>query len=141
MSITTDDIFHQVGTNKGAFLAQIEMCNIKLKQLNLPKLPDEYVELLKKSNGLTHDDIRVFGVDIKDNNWFDDIFSYNTQTAKLQSLKWIILGRDNEMFLIYDEIRNMYHVVDQDDFSIDVSSNSLVEILVYFLHLDLDFEN
>ncbi|MBQ8481401.1 MAG: hypothetical protein IJ532_02565 [Alphaproteobacteria bacterium] len=128
-------IKEQVGCNEPATEAQIKICNIKLKQNNLPELPAEYAEVLKVCNGFSNEDVSVFGTEIKNNNWFKDAAVFNTAYFHGNGADWLILGEDDFVYFVYSAGEKKYHIIDRDtlekEFStedISVALNSILRI-------------
>ena len=114
-------IKEQVGYNQPATEAQIRICNLKLKQNNLPELPKEYIDLLKKCNGFSNEDARIFGAEIKDNNWYKDVASFNITHFHGQGSNWLILGESDFAFFIYDSKQKKYCISDRDTLEAEYS--------------------
>ena len=109
-----DIIKEQVGYNKPATEAQIKICNIKLKQNNLPEMPTEFENLVKICNGFSNEDARIFGADVQNNNWYKDVATFNIAYFHGNSSNWLILGESDFYFFIYDSEKNKYHIADRD---------------------------
>lgn len=109
-----DAIKEQAGCNKPATEAQIRICNLKLKQNNLPELPSEYTQLLKVCNGFSNEDAHIFGADVKDNNWYKDVASFNISYFHGKGAKWLILGESDFSLFIYDSEAKKYYISDRD---------------------------
>lgn len=126
-------IKEQAGCNAPASEAQIKMCNVKLKQHNLPELPEAYVKVLQEANGITQDDANVFGVDTQ-TEWFVDVCEYNINHQKTPSTK-LIIGYDDDTRVIYDSQDKVYKVVSTELDITDMESSELLEVLEYFLRI------
>ena len=130
------NIEENVGCNIPASEAQIKICNIKLKQNNLPELPPEYTELLKKHNGFSHEDVKVFGAEIKDNNWFYDVADFNIKYFHGNKTDWLILGKSDFSFLVYDSSQKKYYMTDRDSMEEEHSEINLMPILDDMLRIE-----
>lgn len=126
----------QVGCNEPASEAQIKICNIKLKQNNLPELPVEYTEVLKICNGFSNEDAAVFGVEIKNNNWFKDIAVFNIAYFHGNSANWLILGQDDFFYFIYDAEQKKYYIADRDTLDEECSDSDYMLPLEYILRIE-----
>ena len=109
-----DVIKEQVGYNKPATEAQIRICNLKLKQNNLPEIPTDFENLIKQCNGFSNEDARIFGADVKDNNWYKDVATFNIAYFNGNSANWLILGENDFYFFIYDSEQKKYCITDRD---------------------------
>ena len=129
-------IREQVGCNEPATVLQISMYNAKLKQAGLPDLPANYAALLQQANGFSNEGHLVFGAEVKNNNWFKDIVTYNLRYFGSEKAQWLILGADDWFYFIYNKEKNKYCVVDQDSFEPEVESDSFEEPLSWILNVD-----
>ena len=131
-----DRIKGQVGCNEPATEAQIKICNLRLKQNNLPELPTDYCDILKIYNGLSNEDASVFGVEIKNNNWYEDVADFNISYFNGNSAQWLILGKDNFFFFVYDAEQKMYYIVDRDTMDDECSSPDVAVPINYILRIE-----
>ncbi|MBR1601294.1 MAG: YrhA family protein [Alphaproteobacteria bacterium] len=129
-------IKEQVGCNEPASDAQIKICNIKLKQNNLPELPAEYAEVLKICNGFSNEDVFVFGAEIKNNNRFKDIAEFNIAYFADSQVDWLILGEDDFFYFIYDAEQKKYCIADRDTFDEEYSNADFMMPLEYILRIE-----
>ena len=127
---------NEVGCNEAATIAQIKLCNLKLKQAGFPELPDEYAELLMQANGFSNEGVEVFGAEVKDNNWFKDIAAYNLRYFKSHASPWVLLGKDEYFYFIYEKQQNKYAIVEQDSVALEFISDNLQEVLSKFLRIE-----
>lgn len=134
--LDVDIIKEQVGCNEPATEAQIKICNLKLKQNNLPELPTEYSDVLKICNGFSNEDVSVFGVEIKNNNWYEDVADFNISYFHGNSAQWLILGKNDFFFFVYDAEQKIYYVVDRDSMDDECSSSDLAIPLQYILRIE-----
>ena len=126
----------QIGCNHPASLAQISMCNIKLKQAGLPEIPADYVELLKSANGFSNEGALAFGAEVKNNNWFTDIVKYNQEYFEEQPSSWLILGADDWYYFAYNKLQNQYALLDQDTLNAEWISDNIEEPLFQLLKIE-----
>lgn len=127
-----------VGYNEPATLAQIKLCNMKLKQNALFEIPADFADLLMQCNGFSNDDAEVFGAEIKGHNWYRDLAEYNISFFRKQPSSWLVLGKDDMYFLGYDKEREEYAIVDQDTLEAEFSTKTLSEALGFILRVDLE---
>jgi len=130
------NIEENVGCNVPATEAQIRICNLKLKQNNLPELPAEYVELLKKHNGLSNEDAKVFGAEIKNNNWYKDVADFNINYFHGNKSDWLVLGESDFSFLVYDSSQKKYYMTDRDSMEEEHSEINIMPILDDLLRIE-----
>ena len=124
-----------VGCNVPATEAQVRICNLRLKQNNLPELPADYSDLLKLHNGFSNEDAKVFGVEIKDNNWYYDIADFNIKYFHGNKADWLILGENDFFFLVYDSSQKKYFIADRDDLEEEFSGDDFVPAVNYLLKI------
>ena len=134
--LNIDKIKEQVGYNNPATEPQIRICNLKLKQNNLPELPADYAEILKICNGFSNEDVSVFGVEIKNNNWFKDVASFNIDYFHGNAAQWLILGEDDFFFFVYDAAQKKYYIVDRDSFEEELCSTDCALPIEYILRIE-----
>ena len=126
----------QVGCNEAASEAQIKICNLKLKQNNLPELPTEYAAMLKIHNGFSNEDAKIFGAEIKDNNWYKDIAGFNIGYFHGNQSDWLILGESDFLLFIYDSSQKKYFITDRDDLEEEYSETDFMTALYYLLRIE-----
>lgn len=126
----------QVGCNVPTDNTKIHLTNVKLKQIGLPEIPNELAQLLQACNGFSNDGALVFGVENPNNHWFGDVYEFNCRFFRKQSAQWLILGRDECFYLIYEPAAKKYHIIEQDSFEPTISSQSIVEPLSFLLKLE-----
>ncbi len=135
----TETLFNKlkevVGCNLPASEAQIRAANLKLKQDGLPPLPEEFAALLKCANGFSNDDVRIFGAELKNSSYFDDLFTYNHSLFHGKPANWLVLGRDDYYFLIYIPSIQAYQLVDQDTLQPEMSTETLETPLLSILRI------
>ena len=76
-----------------------------------PLLPMEFVDFLKICNGARADACAILGVEPEDS--LLDIVSFNKLHNSSQSK--VILGYDDFAFLVYDDNRALYLLIDRED--------------------------
>lgn len=130
------NIEENVGCNIPATEAQIRICNLKLKQNNLPELPAEYIELLKSHNGFSNEDAKIFGVEINNHNWYKDVAQFNISYFHGNKADWLILGESDFFFFIYDSGQKKYFITDRDDMEEEYSETDFMPAVYYLLHID-----
>ena len=129
-------IEEQVGCNKPATEAQIKICNIKLKQNNLPELPQRFTDLLKAHNGFSNEDAKIFGAEVKDNNRYKDVAAFNIAYFHGNKANWLILGENDFSYFIYDSEQNKYYMTDRDSMEEEHSEIDMMPILDDVLRIE-----
>lgn len=128
-------IEEQAGCNEAAKEAQIRICNLKLKQNNLPELPFEFTDFLMLHNGFSNEDAKIFGAEIKNNNWYKDIATFNIKYFHSGKADWLILGENDDFFLIYDSEQKKYYISDRDDLEEEFSGTDFMQTISYILRI------
>jgi hypothetical protein len=134
--LNIDTIKEQVGCNHPATEAQIKICNLKLKQNNLPEIPDEYVGLLKICNGFSNEDALVFGADVKNHNWYKDIADFNIAYFHNGKSDWLILGENDFFLFVYASQQQKYFIVDRDTLEENFSDTDFMPMVNYILRIE-----
>lgn len=134
--LNVDEIKEQVGCNEPAIEAQIRICDLRLKQNNLPELPSNYVDLLKICNGFSNEDASVFGAGIKDNNWYKDIADFNIAHFHGNGTNCLILGESDFFFFVYDAKEGKYYIVDRDTLEEEYSQADFMPMVKYILRIE-----
>ena len=134
--LTITHIKEQVGCNTSATDVQIKICNIKLKQNNLPELPVDFCNLIKTANGFSNEDCLIFGAETDDNNHYKDVFLFNKAYFHGKTSHWLILGENDFFYLIYDEIKKTYHIADRDTLETEYSDTTLNSLIELFLRIE-----
>ena len=131
-----DIIKEQVGYNQPATEAQIRICNLKLKQNNLPEVPNEYADLLKICNGFSNEDALVFGADVKNHNWYKDIADFNIAYFHNGKADWLILGENDFFLFIYDSGQKKYIIADRDTLEEEFSETDFMPAVNSLLRIE-----
>lgn len=134
--LNIDALKEQVGCNAPASETQIKICNLKLKQNNLPELPSEYSDMLKMCNGFSNEDAHIFGAEIKGNNWYKDIATFNIAYFHGCSVNWIILGEDEAFYFIYDAEQQKYYIAERDTLDEDFVAQDFTKAVEYILRIE-----
>ena len=134
----------EVGKNNPCTDMQITVANVKLRRNNIPNIPADFAELLKKYNGLSCDGNTIFGV-ATETMFFPDLVDFNISLLKeIANLKAsiedeetanIVLGQDEDFYLIYDYIQKTYRIIDKFDFEERIRSNELLDVITWILKI------
>ena len=97
--------------------AQIISCQKQLKQNNIAPVPDEYLQLLRFSNGLRGNGSLLAGI-YPENPEFPDLLRLNLRVRHPLCRDLIILGVNEMDYLGYNHKWQVYQIIDKDDFEV-----------------------
>ena len=124
----------EVGKNNPCTAMQITVANVKLRRNNIPSIPEDFAELLKKYNGLSCDGNTIFGV-ATETMFFPDLVDFNTSIFEDEETASIVLGQDEDFYLIYDYTQKTYRIIDKFDFEERIRSNELLDVITWILKI------
>jgi hypothetical protein len=124
----------EVGKNNPCTDMQITVANVKLRRNNIPNIPADFAELLKKYNGLSCDGNTIFGV-ATETMFFPDLVDFNISLFEDEETANIVLGQDEDFYLIYDYIQKTYRIIDKFDFEERIRSNELLDVITWILKI------
>ena len=124
----------EVGKNNPCTDMQITVANVKLRKNNVPNIPADFAELLKKYNGLSCDGNTIFGV-ATETMFFPDLVDFNISLFEDEETASIVLGQDEDFYLIYDYIQKTYRIIDKFDFEERIRSNELLDVITWILKI------
>ena len=124
----------EVGKNNPCTDMQITVANVKLRRNNIPNIPADFAELLKKYNGLSCDGNTIFGV-ATETMFFPDLVDFNISLFEDEETASIVLGQDEDFYLIYDYIQKTYRIIDKFDFEERIRSNELLDVITWILKI------
>lgn len=104
-------------TDSGLTPAQIIRCQKQLKQNNIAPVPDEYLQLLRFSNGLRGNGSLLAGI-YPENPEFPDLLRLNLRVRHPLCRDLIILGVNEMDYLGYNHKWQVYQIIDKDDFEV-----------------------
>lgn len=123
----------ELGINAPTTAAQAMLANVKLKKAELPEIPADFIQLLTRCNGLSHEDSAILGINTG-SNFFPDLAEFNLQRQnRRQKSDALILGYDNSLYLIYNAASGTYQLIDQDSFDIEAESEEYYDFVPYLL--------
>ena len=102
----------------------------------LPEIPAKYADLLTKINGLSNEGSLIFGAETGDNHCFEDIVTANRTFFRGKKSDWLLLGRDESFYFIYEPASQNYHIIDQDSFEPEMTSVDYEPLLVFLLKIE-----
>ena len=108
--------------------AQIIRCQKQLKQNNIAPVPDEYLQLLRFSNGLRGNGSLLAGI-YPENPEFPDLLRLNLRVRHPLCRDLIILGVNEMDYLGYNHKWQVYQIIDKDDFEVLEEYHSLTAAL------------
>lgn len=111
---------------------QIIRIQQELKLNRLPAIPEDYVEFLHHYNIVSHNSGTLWG--INPNGYAGDLLSENLN-LELPSADILILGCDEFDFLAYNSAKNVYQILDRDDFVVLQTYQRLDTAINYILKL------
>ena len=97
--------------------AQIIRCQKQLKQNNIAPVPDEYLQLLRFSNGLRGNGSLLAGI-YPENPEFPDLLRLKLRVRHPLCRDLIILGVNEMDYLGYNHKWQVYQIIDKDDFEV-----------------------
>lgn len=97
--------------------AQIIRCQKQLKQNNIAPVPDEYLQLLRFSNGLHGNGSLLAGI-YPENPELPDLLRLNLRVRHPLCRDLIILGVNEMDYLGYNHKWQVYQIIDKDDFEV-----------------------
>lgn len=124
----------EIGKNNAASAVQINIANVKLRKNGINEIPQDFAEMLKTHNGLSCDGNVIFGVDTK-TMFFPDLVDVNCRILKDEDTSCIILGQDEDNFLVYDYETKKYRIIDQEDFEEKVRTDDLAYAVAWILKI------
>jgi len=105
-----------------------------LKKNGIGEIPDDFAMLLKKYNGLSCDGNVIFGVDTK-TMFFPDLVEFNIDILENEESACVILGQDEENFLVYDYDVQKYRIFEQGDFEEKITTDDLFYAVAWILKI------
>ena len=106
-----------IATDSSLTPAQIIRCQKQLKQNNIAPVPDEYLQLLRFSNGLRGNGSLLAGT-YPENPEFPDLLRLNLRVRHPLCRDLIILGVNEMDYLGYNHKWQVYQIIDKDDFEV-----------------------
>lgn len=104
-------------TDSSLIPAQIIRCQKQLKQNNIAPVPDEYLQLLRFSNGLRGNGSLLAGI-YPENPELPDLLRLNLRVRHPLCRDLIILGVNEMDYLGYNHKWQVYQIIDKDDFEV-----------------------
>lgn len=106
-----------IATDSSLIPAQIIRCQKQLKQNNIAPVPDEYLQLLRFSNGLRGNGSLLAGI-YPENPELPDLLRLNLRVRHPLCRDLIILGVNEMDYLGYNHKWQVYQIIDKDDFEV-----------------------
>ena len=124
----------EVGKNNATADPQIVIANMKLRKSGLGEIPQDFALLLKKYNGLSCNGNVIFGIDTK-TMFFPDLIEFNENNTKDEKIDGIILGQDEDSFLVYNREFQNYRIIDKDNYEEKVCTDDLIYAIAWILKI------
>lgn len=117
---------------------QIESASKQLEELNIPKIPEDYENFLKNSNGLSYNGLELFGTEDypreEKKYIFPSLLSSNRDFINYEFfIQKLIIGITSENFIIYDNITKNYALTDAISLHIIEEYHSFNELIKFLL--------
>lgn len=95
-------------------MRRLMLYNHNLKEAGLVALPDDLLAFLHQANGVWFDGAAIFAAD-PESGLFTDIMSANLDLNRDDRNEVLVLGEDENDFLIYDVVAGLYQIIDKVD--------------------------
>ena len=104
----------------------------------VPPIPNDYITLLKKTDGLVWNGIELYGSRANDREMqgytLPGLIEANLEYANVQPMHGkLLLGRASEELFVYDSMDQQYHIIDRMDFTVSCSFPTFPEALYLFV--------
>ena len=104
----------------------------KLLENGFAQIPQDYIELLCKYNGISFDDGNIYGISAT-NSSIKDIYKQNKTTDLSPEL--LILGEDSFDFLVYNKEKSLYQIIDSTDMEVLEVYTDINEAILYIIKI------
>lgn len=88
--------------------------NHNLKEAGLAEVPEDFIALLRQINGIWSDGATVFAIN-PESGLYTDIMAFNAEANCSDKKVVLILGEDENDYLIYNDVLKIYQVIDKQD--------------------------
>lgn len=118
----------------GASEQEINKCQHKLKQSNLPTLPDDYINLLKMASCISFDGCEFFSINDNPPTKFahtpTTIIDGNSIFKISESYEnCVVIGQKDEDILAYDKNKSTYKIIDAIDHETISETSDIADFL------------
>lgn len=134
-------LFEQIAAVDGLYYGspatsdQIIRTQQELHLNGLPAIPEDYVKFLRHCNIVSFDGNSLYGINLQ--SYSGDILSENlNQNVPLPNV--LILGANDFDFLAYNAAKNIYQIIDKDDFKVLQTYQNLKQAGCCILKIDDD---
>ena len=105
---------------------------------NFPMLPQDYIALLKETDGLVWNGIEFYGTRANDREnlgyTLPGLIEANLDFANIPMMRGkLLLGRASEELFVYDTADMKYHILDRLDFQVSCSFATFAEAVYLFV--------
>lgn len=115
-------------------MRRLMLYNHNLKEIGLAELPEDLMRFLHQANGIWFDGASIFGAEPA-SGLFTDIMSANLDLNRDDRNEVLVLGEDENDFLIYDAASGLYQIIDKVDGMVWAKYTSLKEAVEHILKI------
>lgn len=123
-------------TAKPASTEQIIRTQQDLKINNIAAIPQDFTELLHQINTIEHDGCYLFGINPR--SYYLDIFAENEMINLPNKENLLILGYDDFDYLIYNQTKECYQIIDKDSIEVLQTFSNLTKAIKYLFKIEDD---
>jgi len=105
---------------------------------HFPSIPNDYIALMKQTDGLLWNGVELYGSRANDREAFGytlpGLIEANLEFSAFDAMRGkLLLGRASEELFVFDNADRQYHVIDRLDFSVSCSFPTFSEALYLFI--------
>ena len=115
-------------------MRRLMLYNHNLKEAGLAELPEDLMRFLHQANGIWFDGASIFGAEPA-SGLFTDIMSANLDLNRKDRDKVLVLGEDENDFLIYNEVIESYQIIDKIDGMVGAKYATIKEAVEHILKI------
>lgn len=98
-------------------------------------LPQDFINLLHLANGISYNGADVWAI-FPNKDCFKDIKKENLSLKFESKQGLLLLGINDFDYLAYNQLNNLYQIIDRQDWEVLSQSSNLSEMLSYLLKID-----
>ncbi len=111
-----------------------------LLKKGITRLPDDYIEFLHLSNGISYKNMSFYGTNAVEEERMPDLVSANDKFfSHYNSKHLVLLGSDKHNYFVYNEEINMYEIIEKEDLEQVEEFEEFEDILSEFFENDSSF--
>lgn len=111
--------------------AQFKLYQINFKAAGFETLPQSYWEFMKNLNGIYYDSAELYALN-PETKTFKDLLTIN---QKFQSTDTILLGENDQDWLVFDADEQEFQILDKTDLTIWKHNENFEPLLAYLLRI------